>query len=41
MVLDEISDNMLELAKTDKYVANITTDNSNMGYYVVKFMSEA
>ena len=41
MVLDGISDNMAELAKTEKYGAINTTDNSNIGYYVVNFMSEA
>ena len=41
MVLDGISDNMAELVNTDKYGAINTTDNSNIGYYVVNFMSEA
>ena len=40
MVLDSISDNMTELVKTDKCGAINTTDKSNMGYYVVKFLSE-
>ena len=32
---------MSELFKTNKYGAIKTTDNSTMGYYAVKFMSES
>ena len=41
MVLDGISDNITGLAKTYKCGAIKTTYDSTIGYYVVKFMSEA
>ena len=40
-LLDGISDNMPELVQTGKYCAINTTDTNKMGYYVIKFLSEA
>ena len=39
--LDGISDNMASLVQSGKYVVINTTDTSTMGYYVIKFVTEA
>ena len=41
VVLYGISENIAELVQTGKYGAINTTDNTALGYYVIKFMSEA
>ena len=41
VVLDGISENMDSLVQPDKYGAINTTEKSTMGYYVIKFVSEA
>ena len=41
VVLDSISDKMAELEKTGKHGDIIKTDTKTLGYYVIKFLSEA
>ena len=41
VVLDVISENMYSLVQSGDYVAMNKTDTSILGYYVVKFVSEA
>ena len=41
VILDGISENMASLVQSGKYSAINTTGKSTMGYYVVKFVSEA
>ena len=41
VVLDSISDNMDRLIQSGKYGATTTTDSTEMGYYMIKFSSEA
>ena len=41
VVLDDISNNMFGLMKYGKYCAMNTTYPTTMGYYVIKFVSEA
>ena len=41
MVFDGISDKMDSLGQSGKYGTINTTDTSTMGYYVIKFVSEA
>ena len=40
IVLDGVSDNIVVLVKTGKYVTMNTTDTNTMGYYFIKFLSE-
>ena len=40
-ILDSISNDMAELLQTGKYGIIDTTEKTTMGYYVIKFMSEA
>ena len=39
--IDRISDNMASLVQHGNYGSINTTDKSTMGYYVIKFVSEA